>query len=79
MSLNTLKNSTTPTYLVDWLEFSSHLSILSKSLQTQNIDKIKQELIYCIYQNINIAKSYNIDLDKAWQKWNKKAKAKVYY
>ena len=78
MSLNTFKIEMQRSK-VDWIDFSCHLSLLSKSLQTNKKKDIENELIYCIKQNINIANTYNINLDKAWQKWNKKAKSKVYY
>ena len=78
MSLNTLKLEMQRSK-VDWIELSCHLSLLSKSLQAKQSKNIENELIYCIKQNIHIANNYNINLDKAWQKWNKKAKSKVYY
>ena len=78
MSLNTLKHEMQRTK-TDWVELSCHLSLLSRSLQAKKKLYIETELIYFIEQNINIANNYNINLDKAWQKWSKKAKSKVYY
>ena len=79
MSLNSLKISTVSHNRVDWIELSHHLSEFSKSLNNNDKISIEKELIYCIKQNIDIANNYNINLDKAWEKWDRKAKSKVYY
>ena len=79
MSLNSLKMQKVSRNQVDWIELSYRLSEFSKSLKTNNKITIEKELIYCIEQNIDIANNYNINLDKAWEKWDRKAKSKVYY
>ena len=35
--------------------------------------------MYLIYILISISKEYDINLENAWSKWNKKAISKTYY
>jgi len=76
MSLNNLKSAKSEK--IDWLELSSQMTQLSKSLRSSSKDEIKDVLIYMIHKNIIIAKDFNIDMDEAWNKWSKKAISKIY-
>lgn len=64
--------------IVNWLEMSEHMKTFSNALRTNNTVQVKESILELIYQNIHVAKMYNIDMLSAWSKWKKKATYKKY-
>jgi hypothetical protein len=76
MELNSLKQESNLT--LSWLELSTTLQLLSQSLRHNSDEDISQHIVLLIEFCLTLAKSYDIDLQHAWESWDSKAFNKKY-
>jgi hypothetical protein len=62
----------------DWFNITCDLGKLSSSILINDRKNIENYLIKVFHHTFALAKLFNIDLEKAWLKWNKKAQTKKY-
>tara|TARA_B100001094_G_scaffold73512_1_gene69844 strand:+ start:1832 stop:2149 length:318 start_codon:yes stop_codon:yes gene_type:complete len=61
-----------------WLSLSSSVGSLSHSIVLQDKKMIEENILVVFEHIFSMAYGLNIDLDKSWSKWQKKAAAKKY-
>ena len=62
----------------EWLSLSSSVGILSHSIMLQDKKNIQENIIIIFEHIFSMAYCLNIDLDRSWSKWLKKAASKKY-
>lgn len=70
-----------PTYKNDicWFEITEILKDTSRSIRSVNIqENVENNIIQLFDRLFHISVEYNLDMNKAWDRWNKKAKTKKY-
>ena len=77
MSLNSIKPEIVPDYSHDiWLEINIIMGILSSKIMVT--EPIEEELVALIKKLGILSAQFDINLDKAWVKWKRKAVTKIY-
>ena len=63
---------------IDWFIISELLGETSISLRNKD-SKLNENIVHLMIKMFQIAESNNINMEEAWQQWNKKALLKNYY
>lgn len=69
------------TYEADicWLEISQNMQVLSTSLRNGDDSSNTKDSLIILFDNMfQISIQYGLDMNKAWDKWHKKACTKKY-
>lgn len=63
---------------VNWIDFYTLLSKMSKSIRNHNEKEINDNLILCIHDVLCFAKQNDINMNSSWDRWYHKMDFKNY-
>lgn len=75
------ENIQKPTYdnAICWFKITEILKDTSRCLRSnKNHEHVEKNIIQLFDNLFHISVEYNLDMNKAWDRWNKKAKTKKY-
>ena len=74
------ENIQKPNYEYDicWFEITELLKDTSRCLRSKKSNSVEEKIIQLFDRLFHISVEYKLDMNKAWDRWNKKAKTKKY-